>query len=288
MKFIIATPGFSESSGGVIVLHYLAHLLALEGHESIIASSNTFPGSRARLKFWEMGSERDDFCDGTEMVIYPEVITDNPLKANHVTRWLLHKEGYHTHCPIEYGEKDLVFQFAPICTTINRRPDGILRVQWIRTDLFKNHQAPRSPFGIIVRKGENKKPFSLFHRKHPPGSVYLDREISKSLKLASEKFNSVWIVICYDSETWWSICAALCGCLVIIVPIKGVSRKEYFERMPFFRFGIAYGYSDIPRALLTRHKLPEVLEEENLQNLSSVKQYIDCVATYFSASNAIS
>lgn len=169
-----------------------------------------------------------------------------------------------------------------MCTTINRNVDGILRVQWIRTDLFKNNKKPRLPFGFIVRKGAGKQPFSLWTRKHPPRSVFLDQKISKSLQVASESFNSVRIIICYDSETWWSICASLCGCLVIVVPTKGISRKEYFRLMPFFRFGIAYGLMDIPRALLTRHKLTEVLDEENLKNVSSVKDYVNHVKRYFS------
>lgn len=92
-----------------MVLHYLAHLLALEGHDSIIASTDTFPGSKARLVYWKHGSERTDICKGSEMVIYPEVFSNNPLNAKHVTRWLLHKGAYHTKEPIDCGEKDLVF-----------------------------------------------------------------------------------------------------------------------------------------------------------------------------------
>lgn len=281
MKFIVAAPEYREDSGGSMALHYLAHLIALEGHDSIIAATNTFPESKARLKYWERGSIQHEFCDGTEMVIYPEVITDNPLNAKHVTRWLLHKEGYHKGKTIDYGENDLIFQYNPFFTPNNRESHGILHIRWIRTDIFQNRHQRRQLFGFIVRKGKNRNPYNIKTRRHPPRSQFLDPQLTGSLKKASLAFNRVRIIICYDYATYWALCATLCGCLVIIVPIKSIPKKQYHDDFLFVRNGIAYGFLDVPRALLTRRKFKRIIEMEHESNINSVQGFISVVEQYF-------
>ena len=287
MKFIVAAPEYREDSGGILVLHYLAHLLAIEGHDSIIAAKSTFPESKARLKYWEMDSNQPDFCDGTEMVIYPEVITNNPLHASHVTRWLLHKEGFHTGKAIEYGNNNLIFQYASFCEPLSRKPHGILKIQWIRTDIFQNKHQRRRLFGFIVRKGKSKGPYKLKTRRHPPKSLPLDASLSGELHEAATAFNKVRIIVCYDPATFWTICASLCGCFVIIIPTKGINKNQFHRELPFFKCGIAYGFFDILRALRTRSRIYETVNDEYQANLSSVKNYVEVVSSYFTEKSTL-
>jgi hypothetical protein len=52
----------------------------------------------------------------------------------------------------------------------------------------------------------------------------------------------------------YSMYAALCGCISIVVPRPGMSREEWNSDEQDC-YGVAYGEEDIPRALATRDAL---------------------------------
>ncbi|NMG64459.1 methyltransferase domain-containing protein [Azoarcus indigens] len=46
------------------------------------------------------------------IVIYPEVVSDNPLRAQAVVRWMLNRSGALTQKPVVLGEHDLVYYYS--------------------------------------------------------------------------------------------------------------------------------------------------------------------------------
>jgi hypothetical protein len=107
MKFIVVTRPFDPKSQGCVLLHKLAHTLNEVGHEATILFfigygsetkgvfsvdpkyycaeyKNVFlPDERAFKKFKEGAA-----------VIYPEIITGNPLGGDYVVRYMLNREGF--------------------------------------------------------------------------------------------------------------------------------------------------------------------------------------------------
>lgn len=281
MKFIIAAPPFNPAYGGIIALHYLAHLLVKNGHDCKVASTSTFPDSAADVLLWEFGTPVPNLIDGDEMVIYPEIINDNPLGATHVTRWILYKEGILSK-PIEYGKRDLIFQWGQFHRPLKKKSLGVLRVRWTRTDIFRDFGQTRNQwFAHIVRKGNFKKPYEWKTRRHPPKSQFLDKILTTGLEEAAATFNNIRIVVCYDSESNWAYCAALCGCIVVIVPTRGISRKDYWKNFPIAKNGIAYGWGDLLRAFRTKNRLLDAVENEERSNRQSVQAYLKVVEDYF-------
>jgi len=93
-----------------------------------------------------------------------------------------------------------------------------LRAQNVLLVLVSWNKPPNQWFAHIVRKGSFKHPYGLKTRRHPPRSQYLDNILKTGLEEAAATFNNIRVIVCYDSESYWAYSAALCGCIVVIVP----------------------------------------------------------------------
>jgi hypothetical protein len=107
MKFIVVTRPFDSKSQGCVLLHKLAHTLNEVGHEATILffighGSETKGVFSVDSKFYceeykniFLSDERafEKFKEGA-VVIYPEIITGNPLGGDYVVRYMLNREGF--------------------------------------------------------------------------------------------------------------------------------------------------------------------------------------------------
>jgi hypothetical protein len=100
-------------------------------------------------------------------------------------------------------------------------------------------------------------------------------------------FNNHEYFISYDPLTFLSIIAAMCGCVSIIIPIKGVSKKDYFKMTPFYQYmlekniteiyGLAYGInnSEIAYSKSTLHLVKDqIIDIQNWLINKYVNQFI--------------
>ena len=86
-----------------------------------------------------------------------------------------------------------------------------------------------------------------------------------------ELFNRTEKFYCYDNYTFLSTQAAMCGCISIVIPDGTKTKEEWLNGSRLYKYGIAYGEEDIPRALET---LPLMFEEINQINLEMNKEVI--------------
>jgi hypothetical protein len=129
-KFIVYAPRYDEKSGGSIVLHKLCDLLNNQGQTALLwpmskprftwgssllfcAQAVAYYGSRlyrkrfyVRKKFDTPIAVASDISDS--VVIYPEIVSNNPLSAAHYVRWFLHRPGFHTG-KYKYNKSELYF-----------------------------------------------------------------------------------------------------------------------------------------------------------------------------------
>lgn len=107
-RFVIAAPDYTNIHGGVVALHRLCDCLNANGYDAFIeplgeAIGVTHPGWNTPL--WP----RRDFDD--VIVVYPEIVTGNPLNAARVVRWLLNRPAWFTRSPMEEQDHDLVITY---------------------------------------------------------------------------------------------------------------------------------------------------------------------------------
>jgi len=294
-RFIIFAGSFNQDIGGVVALHKLCDMLRQEGHEAYLWPENlpTFePASpfrtgrrvwryyrrnqAARYKTWPglqtpIARQRDL---REAIVVYPEVVDGNPLKAKHVVRWLLHKPGFHTH-RINFGPGERFFFYLKAFDDPTLNPDGenLLRVPAFSADLYRQTNfGERRGTCYLMRKGKGRK---IVHDL--ADSVLID---GMSHSESAEVFNRVQTCVSYDTYTLYSVFAALSGCISIVVPEEGVTKEQWFPD-PRDRYGLAYGFDDVEHALQTRHLLLAHLQTQAEETKESVRRFVRKCAEYF-------
>lgn len=270
MKFITYAPGeYNERGGGCIALHRLAHNIALCGEESYIMSDNTSANYKSIVV---NEAEAKELAKGDAIVIYPEVIERNPLNAKNVMRWILYfvrDTGDHGI----YGERDLIYKYAPHFTLRKEREiNGYLRASELNLDLFVDRGEERSGACYLVKKGYDNWGFNSCH---PEDAIKLDEYRGADwFNYLADVFNYCETFYCYDNASWLSIIAAQCGCKSIVVPDGSTNPLDWYKGFPYFKYGIAYGQSELKHAELTRHLLIENLKAIEAEAMEQTKEFI--------------
>jgi hypothetical protein len=284
---VVWARGFREDVGGIIVLHFLCHTLRQLGYASFLWPANkpriswrevTIQVAVRQVKYWgsvllgrfACGPGFDTpIASSTRarnsITVYPEVVDGNPLHSARVVRWLLHRPGFHTG-RINFGVDELTFYYGEEFNAPHLPADRKLRLVWIMDQIF--HQTSfgaRTGSCYMVRKGKRR-----FTSPPEPGSILVD---GKSNKDIATILNSVRIFYCYDLHTMFCEYAALCGCVPVVVPEKGVNKYEWRQDEEM-RFGIAYGVEEIDWALATRDKLFRRLERERQSGAMMVERFV--------------
>ena len=184
MKFVIYAPSFTQKSGGVIVLHLLCDLLNRQKHQAFIAKSMFVPKNKnncfkyswfkfkrfiRNLFFYKLNpnfitpiiSKRN--ITERDIVIYPAIISGNPLNAECVVRWFLHKPGFFTG-EVNYGERELYFYYAKHfnCYKLNPNDKNKLTLVWLNDHVFKKTNfGKRSGTCYMLRKGKVDRLFMI-------------------------------------------------------------------------------------------------------------------------------
>jgi hypothetical protein len=294
-KFVIFAGSFDENIGGVVALHRLCDLLNREGCAAVLWPEKrpAFDPSHPLSSGWRVfrhfrrrknrlfatwpgfdtpPARQSDLRNA--IVVYPEVVDGNPLNATRVVRWLLHKPGFHTGRS-RYGPGDRFFfyQKAFDDPTVNPHGDNLLKTVFVRDDVYRRvNFGERRGTCYILRKGKGRR---IVHDL--TDSVLVDDLSHAAL---AEVFNRVQTCISYDSYTMYSMFAALCGCVSVVVPEEGVGKEQWYPD-PRDRYGLAYGFDDVDHAVRTQPLLlPRLKEQESLAN-ESVRSFIARCGEYF-------
>jgi hypothetical protein len=290
--FIIYASSFNEAVGGTLVLHELCARLNRLGYRASIwpagkLSSLSRIEPRALFGYLRRGGARGfdpsphrnpiaskADLDGA-IVVYPEVVSGNPLGGGRVVRWLLNKPGFFFPS-IRFGQDDAFFFFMAAFNdpAINPNPDNLLRVMYRHPAYRRINVGPREGACYIVRKGAGR-PLD----RHPPGAVAIDA-MSHEEKAAT--FNRCSTLYSYDPYTFYTSYAAICGCVPIVVPMKGVSKSEWVGE-PVLALGHAYGdeEAEVEWAIATRGAMLEALDRRFDEDNELVHRFVKVCLEHF-------
>jgi hypothetical protein len=210
-KFTVVAPNYNDKSGGSWVLHFLCDQL------------NKI-GCAASLYIYEKEQLVNPMFDTPigfnpdSIVIYPEIITNNPLNANRVVRYLLNREGYLQGRMIDWNPSDYPIAFSRIyrddCDTLFY-PNTAL-------DIFFPDGSEKRQNAFYIGKGNlygecPKLPFFEITRNFPTTKD----ELASVLR-------SVDIFYSYDAHSATNLDAALCGCVPLLLqkPMAGSEKSE--------------------------------------------------------------
>jgi hypothetical protein len=251
LNFVIYAPGiYDERGGGSVALHRLCHNIALMGENSYIYTDSLNPAYMGQMVSL---NEAIELCKGGKgIAIYPEVTCGNPFKASKVMRWILyHVRDYDCHGV--FSKTDLIYKFAPDFKLRYDRPiDGYLRAIEPRFDILVDRGEERKGACYLIKKGADNFRFNPIHEEHD-----LKLDGYPSLQYLADVFNKHEYFYSYDTATWLSVMAALCGCKSIVVPDGRLTASEWYKSYPYFEYGIAYGLDELPHAATTKHMARE-------------------------------
>lgn len=263
LNFIIYSPPFDPHSGGILVLHELYKQLKKRGHNATLFS----------MPLKEFNVFEKKVNDLKLIAIYPEVVLGNPLKANHVVRWVLNSPGeIKRDTTSTWLDSDLVYKFIKAFTTPPKlKVKGELRCWVNEFSKFKSEEGVRQGCVYITRKSR-KIPLD----SHPSDCVLVDKFLTDLDKLI-DILSTSNLFISYDMYTYYSLIAALCGCDSIVIPHEGVNKEIWKSEAPSLKYGVGYGFSDLEWASQTKHLVKQHLqnlEEESMHLIDSF--IIDC------------
>ena len=289
---------FGESlTGGLIALHYLAFLLAEEGHNVYIFSKPEYP--HPNIHTIPSFKTIDGFINGytfqpftfdvnRTISIYPQITRYNPFNTKHVVRWIL----YHTEHDIEntYSDTDYYFNFGDF-KTYKDKNYGTLTVINYNFDKFSNQD------------DNNRSGFChLFHKNTPPDaqdyiksikSTDLDNwKLSGNFNYLNEQFNKHEYFLTFDKKSFFTVAASLCGCKSIILNSEDhyewannaytdlyqqeikMKPHEYRIKNPLQMVGVAFGFEDLDWAKKTLPHAKKYHESMDNLNKDTVKNFI--------------
>jgi len=303
--FIVYTPGYNEQTGGVMALFGLAYALREIGTPVFLWPADI---SLAGWWAWEskrrarvlLGREHDDERGETSVwpgepipyanpfqvqdaiVVYPETLDGNPLKAKNVVRWFLNKPGALSG-RINFGPGELYFYFASVFDdpAINPHRDNHLMIMTVMDNIYKQTNfGPRNGTCYVLRKGKSRAP--------DPGT--LDGPIVDGMTAhqIAEVFNRCELCVSYDTRTMLTAYAVLCGCKAVVIPEPGVTKAQWAPKEDGMYgeqglSGIAYGFDDLEEAQKSKPQLAIALKKLQQQNLDSTQRFRDKCEAFFAA-----
>jgi hypothetical protein len=238
---------FDMSNGGVTVQYYLASIMSKMGEKVRICSNI----NRQNILF-NIVYDKDElgFDLNNTVVIYCEGIIGNPLNTKYVVRWILSELGKNVEKDryLSWEKNDLVYYFNSELKFNNKEIHKLLSLIYIYPKI-KNYNRKRDGHCYTVRKSHMHSKINYIH---PDNSFEINRNHNQDDYI--EIFNKYKYFISYDPLTFLNIIASLCGCISIIYPIDGVSKKEWLKMTALHNYmqdnnvdeiyGIAYGDSE--------------------------------------------
>lgn len=216
------------------------------------------------------------FSKKNTIVVYPEKVYGNFLKAKNVVRWLLYYNPYKGD-DSAYGKDDMVIAYRDVFNDFQLNPECNV-VKCVRFDrkLYRRYNfGERHGNCYIIRKGRDRKDLP----KHFDGPVIDSLSEEEKVKV----FNASKYCYSYDLQTFYSSIAAYCGCISVVVFEPGKKATDYYSESDLKRFvGFALGNTPeaIQHSIDTREDLIKSLDFEE-SNSNNVDRFIRLIERRF-------
>jgi hypothetical protein len=213
--YTIWSPQYVNYHGGVRALHVLKDELIKRGHPTTM-----------HYEYYTEGN----------FVIYPEIVSGNPLGAKHYCHWLLNSRNM----------PGLTFGWDK-----NMGSDNVLTVNIIEEDIFYPRLNKREGVAYWVGKG-NTNNFTI-----PYGAIEITKTNPSTRTELADLLASVEYVLSFDDYTAIITEAALLGTPVLIQSKNLEASKQRLNESGFPIHGIFYDINDLSKAkteVLKQHK----------------------------------
>lgn len=249
--FYIYTSEFVNKFAGVRALHYLCHALNQLGAEAYVVGAKKVDTSLRTPQLTKLDVVRHERLGLSPIVIYPEVISGNPLGAENVVRWLLNAPGV-VGGDKTFSEDEMIFAFSADFIPVNIEAN-ILRVPVVNNTLFNNRDNPEDQSREGICYYANKYLASgRALTEHISGARSLCQDVSLSQAELASILRKSELLLCYEPSSIVAE-ALLCGCPVAMIPTPYLDKIDGDLNGP----GIAFG-TDPDAIAMARNTVAQV------------------------------
>jgi hypothetical protein len=259
---------FSFTNGGTVAEYLLAKLLETYNQTVRIYSPT---GYKIANSIFSKYYNNDFPIDDDTIVIYCEGTIGNPLNAKKVVRWMLSELGQNVphHYVDTWGKNELVYYYNSELK-FDKEPEKVGSIYKLLSCIYINPYAKQYNFNkrngvcFTVRKA-NEIHKNGFRFVHPKNAFEITR--SHTQMKCIEFFNNYEWFITYDSLTFLTVIAALCGCIPVVYKVNGLNKQQWIQTTAAAEYvkykgidnlyGIAYGREDMQYAASTLHLAKE-------------------------------
>jgi hypothetical protein len=284
-RIIITAPSYNPAIGGAIALHRLCDILNRIGYDAYLFPTIKLNGTLSTFCLNDQYNTKVATSIDTKLdiVVYPEIEPGNPLECDNVVRYILNK----FHLP-EYDntistwdEKDYWLYYHELFYD-NIRDRNMLCILDSKLDIYKDYGIKRTHESCFTYRKRHRER-DILPVIHPSDSIEIGFNVQDEELV--NIFNSCKRFYSYDTETYLSTIAALCGCESVIVPNPNISKEDFFMRREstMLKYGISYGLDKIEEANATRHLLRKQYEEHEIQQFIETKIEFEKIFKYFNS-----
>lgn len=310
-KIVVSAPSWFSQSGGITVLHKLVDILNVLGYDAYMAPSapsglgwhpNHIPFNiSSRYKNIKMITTEVYENLNDAIVVYPESWYGNYLNAPNVVRWILGPpdKSYTESGNIggfsydSWGENDIWFWYNDMYksksfNSFNKDMNNDLNLTEFYRDIFFDRNEERMINCWTLRKSNGKiypndyihDPSDLFFGDIDKSLPNPDFDIAGNYKKLAEIFNKTKRFYSYDTYTFVSIQAVMCGADSIVVPSSGLDKKDFYKGSEFSKY-ISYGLDDIENAKSIRNELDNHIVEFENRSIKQIHEFMEKCNDYF-------
>lgn len=278
INFVIFSqfPEYIDYIGSSCVSHRLASELSKLG-ESVFIYSNTTPHENVACIPWGTTVQYDN--ENTVFIIpagagehtFQQNIPNFINESSNIVRHLVNKQVK------LYNESDKLYRLSEYFTALPEQSiSGKLPVLNIDFDVFKDRKQPRSGRCYLIKGDEYIKGQPVYHTAADTNIDNYWAYTGDRMEYLSDVFNKHEIFFTYNTQTFISVLAAMCGCISVILPHPN-SSQEKLNKFPQNKYGIAYGFENIKHSIDTMHLVKGNLESCLRNNTDHLKNFIsDC------------
>jgi len=203
--YTIWSPPRTNVHGGVRALHSLKDELIKRGYPATMAY---------------------EYHDPNNIVVYPEIVSDNPMQTPYIVRWLLNRASF----------PELSFGWVH-----DLGAENLLTVNIIELDIFHPRSDIRSGTAHWVGKG-------VFNQSLvPPNSIEIIRGIPASRQELADILAGIEYLISFDDFSAINVEATLLG-TPVVVHSSGHWSRDQMNTSRFGGKGICWSIDDLPKA----------------------------------------
>ncbi|OHX12815.1 glycosyl transferase family 2 [Chromobacterium sphagni] len=257
--YYIMAPDYRRNSAGVRVMHMLCDALNRSGQEAYITTRECNPDLRTPF----LNEEQFDYYKANHIepiIIYPEVVSGNPMRGRVVVRYLLNRPGFLGGG--SYGSQDILFAYGSGLVQEGMPKDQLLFLPPVDLSIFRPPEDPakRVPGKVCYYQGRKRQAL-IDPALLPPDAVEITQQYPDSWEALADLFQSCEYF--YSGEvSALAAEAVLCGCVGVVMP--GEWAQSAFCQEETGSFGVAWGTApdEIERARQTMPLLREQLEKQ--------------------------